>query len=144
MTTEGVIACKEELHLTDENGVLTEIVGLQSTSLPNYTVSDVDITDMKSGCTTITRAGLIDLGTVSFTLKHSTGSATDALLEEHFFSKETRPAKIVTEDEAGAMQEVECNAYVQNYARGSEATAGTVRTSTGTLKLTSRPTTTAQ
>lgn len=136
---DGVLACSEELHLTNSGGTLTKIIGLISVALPTYSVGEVDITTQDDACVNRTRAGLLDLGSLDFEILHNPNSATDLLLLEHVTSRETRPGMIVTHDENGTAINTNVNVFVQEYNQGDGTEPAGRRTSSGSIRLTELP-----
>lgn len=92
---DGVIADGEELHLTNDQGVLTKVLGLEQIKEPSFSVEEVEDTDMDSGGVKQFIAGLGEWTTFQATIKHRPGSATHLLIEEHLSSKQRRPFKVV-------------------------------------------------
>ena len=92
---EGVVADGEELHLTNDAGALTKVLGLKAIKEPSFMVEELDDTDMDSGGVKDYQAGLGGWSTFHATIKHRPGSATHLLIEEHLMSKERRPFKVV-------------------------------------------------
>lgn len=92
---EGVVADGEELHLSNDLGALTKVLGLKSIKEPSFTVEEVEDTDMESGGIKDYVAGLGDWTTFQAVIKHRPGSDTHLLIEEHLASKQRRPFKVV-------------------------------------------------
>lgn len=92
---DGVIALGEELHLTNDSGTLTKVLGLKSIKEPSFILDEVDDTDMDSGGVKDYLASLGDRTMFEAVIKHRPGSETHLLIEEHLLSRERRPFKIL-------------------------------------------------
>lgn len=128
-----------EVHLSDDLGELTKLVGVTKCNRPGITVEEEETTDQDSGGQKQYKASMSDLGELSFELKYELGSPTDLLILEHLASKETRPFKMVAPDEAGAFVEVTAGLFLKSYVP-DDGTLGNVRMAT----VTGRPGTLTQ
>jgi hypothetical protein len=135
----STVACSEELHITNDSDVLTEIVGLVSVSKPSLSVAQVDITTQDDGCVETTRPGLLTLGDISGVVIEAAGGPAGVLLAEMVTSKEIRACKIVYGD-TGARKEVTFNAYCTELNFGDANDPGTENRVSFTLKPTNRET----
>ena len=123
---DGVVALGEELHLTNDQGTLTEVLGLKSIKEPSFTLDEVDDTDMGSGGVKDYLASLGDWTMFEAVVKHRPGSETHLLIEEHLLSRERRPFKIVLRaDNAGSTVEGTGEIILMGYDKPSRTNGST-------------------
>lgn len=137
--TDGTIACDEELHFEDASDVLTELGSVVSISPPEFSVSETDVTSQGDNCVAKMAPGLIDPGSITATIRHAPGNATDLLLDEAIASKAVRNGKFVYGD-VGARYDLNFNGFITAYSKGGEVAPGERRTSSVTIRLRALPT----